>query len=860
MKIVPSEFSNSAWDFFISAKEIAYKNHQQDVDSDNLLLALIKEDNFTKKILKKNNVNIKEFEKEIVSSLSSKAKMKNKQDNLYIGDSLYKIFLKANDIKNALDDVVISTEHLVYGLTYDYKYGLRILNQKSIPVFLETIKKMKSDPALKNDFDTSNESLDKYGIDLTQSARDGVLDPVIGRDEEIRRTIQILSRRTKNNPVLIGEPGVGKTAIVEGLSQRIINGDVPSALQNRQLISLDMGSLLAGAKYRGEFEERIKNVLKKVKESDGKIILFIDEIHTVVGAGASGGSLDASNLLKPMLARGELRCIGATTINEHKQNIEKDPALERRFQKIKIDAPSIDDTVSILRGLRERYEVHHSVRISDNALVAAATLSERYINDRFLPDKAIDLIDEAASRLNMVITSKPEEIDEIDRKVLQYEMEKLSLKRETDEFSIERLKKINNELISLKKRQEELGAQWKKEKDEINEISTIKEEIESIQLQIDQAKRNFDLNKAAELEFGTLNSLQKKLKEKSESLVNSQKNGVTSLLRQEVTFDDIAEVVSKWTSIPVQNLNQSEKDKLLSLESTLKEKIIGQESAIRAVADSIKRSRTGLNDPNKPLASFLFLGPTGVGKTELSKVTAKIIFDSNSSITRLDMSEYMEKHSVSKIIGAPPGYLGFESGGQLTEAVRKSPYSLILLDEIEKAHKDILDILLQVLDDGIITDGQGRTINFKNSIIVLTSNLGSQSINDLSVRKEDTNEIKKVVDNELKKFFKPEFLNRLDEIVIFNNLELNEIKEIAKIQLQNLEKRLNKKNLKFKITDEAINQLVEDSFDHAYGARPLKRIIQKQLETKISNNILNNHYLNKDEINIYQVNGEIIVD
>ena len=860
MKIVPSEFSNSAWNFFILAKEIAYKNYQQNVDSDNLLLALIKDDNITKKILKKNNVNLKDLEREIISSLNAKAKMKNKQDNLYIGDTLHEIFLKANDIKNTLNDVVISTEHLVYGFTYDDKYGFQILNQKGIPEFLEIIKKMKSDPAVKNEFNSSNESLEKYGIDLTQSARDGILDPVIGRDEEIRRTIQILSRRTKNNPVLIGEPGVGKTAIVEGLAQRIINGDVPSALQDRKLISLDMGSLLAGAKYRGEFEERIKNILKKVKESDGKIILFIDEIHTVVGAGASGGSLDASNLLKPMLARGELRCIGATTINEHKQNIEKDPALERRFQKIKVDAPSIDDTVSILRGLRERYEVHHSVRISDNALVAAATLSERYINDRFLPDKAIDLIDEAASRLNMVITSKPEEIDEIDRKVLQFEMEKLSLKRETDDFSIERLKKINNELISLKDKQAELGAQWKKEKDEIDEISTIKEEIESVQLQIDQAKRSFDLNKAAELEFGTLNSLQKKLKEKSESLVNSQKNGDTSLLRQEVTFDDIAEVVSKWTSIPVQNLNQSEKDKLLSLESILKEKIIGQDSAIRAVADSIKRSRTGLNDPSKPLASFLFLGPTGVGKTELSKVTAKIIFDSNSSITRLDMSEYMEKHSVSKIIGAPPGYLGFESGGQLTEAVRKNPYSLILLDEIEKAHKDILDILLQVLDDGIITDGQGRTINFKNSIIVLTSNLGSQSINDLSVRKEDTNEIKKVVDNEIKKFFKPEFLNRLDEIVIFNNLELNDIKEIAKIQLQHLEKRLNKKNLKFKITDEAINQLVENSFDHAYGARPLKRIIQKQIETKISNNILNNHYLNKDEINIYLINGEINVD
>ena len=860
MKIVPSEFSNSAWNCFIFAKEIAYKNYQQNVDSDNLLLALIKDDNITKKILKKNNVNLKDLEREIIFSLNAKAKMKNKQDNLYIGDTLHEIFLKANDIKNTLNDVVISTEHLVYGFTYDDKYGFQILNQKGIPEFLEIIKKMKSDPAVKNEFNSSNESLEKYGLDLTQSARDGILDPVIGRDEEIRRTIQILSRRTKNNPVLIGEPGVGKTAIVEGLAQRIINGDVPSALQDRKLISLDMGSLLAGAKYRGEFEERIKNILKKVKESDGKIILFIDEIHTVVGAGASGGSLDASNLLKPMLARGELRCIGATTINEHKQNIEKDPALERRFQKIKVDAPSIDDTVSILRGLRERYEVHHSVRISDNALVAAATLSERYINDRFLPDKAIDLIDEAASRLNMVITSKPEEIDEIDRKVLQFEMEKLSLKRETDDFSIERLKKINNELISLKDKQAELGAQWKKEKDEIDEISTIKEEIESVQLQIDQAKRSFDLNKAAELEFGTLNSLQKKLKEKSESLVNSQKNGDTSLLRQEVTFDDIAEVVSKWTSIPVQNLNQSEKDKLLSLESILKEKIIGQDSAIRAVADSIKRSRTGLNDPSKPLASFLFLGPTGVGKTELSKVTAKIIFDSNSSITRLDMSEYMEKHSVSKIIGAPPGYLGFESGGQLTEAVRKNPYSLILLDEIEKAHKDILDILLQVLDDGIITDGQGRTINFKNSIIVLTSNLGSQSINDLSVRKEDTNEIKKVVDNEIKKFFKPEFLNRLDEIVIFNNLELNDIKEIAKIQLQHLEKRLNKKNLKFKITDEAINQLVENSFDHAYGARPLKRIIQKQIETKISNNILNNHYLNKDEINIYLINGEINVD
>uniref|UniRef100_P53533-2 Isoform ClpB' of Chaperone protein ClpB 1 n=1 Tax=Synechococcus elongatus (strain ATCC 33912 / PCC 7942 / FACHB-805) TaxID=1140 RepID=P53533-2 len=701
------------------------------------------------------------------------------------------------------------------------------------------------------------EALEKYGRDLTEMARRGKLDPVIGRDDEIRRTIQILSRRTKNNPVLIGEPGVGKTAIAEGLAQRIINGDVPQSLKDRRLIALDMGALIAGAKFRGEFEERLKAVLKEVTDSEGIIILFIDEIHTVVGAGAVQGSMDAGNLLKPMLARGELRCIGATTLDEYRQYIEKDAALERRFQQVFVDQPTVEDTISILRGLKERYEVHHGVRISDNALVAAAVLSTRYISDRFLPDKAIDLVDESAARLKMEITSKPEELDEIDRKILQLEMERLSLQKESDLASQERLQRLEKELADLKEEQRSLSSQWQAEKDVITDIQSVKEEIDQVNLLIQQAERDYDLNKAAELKYGKLTELQRKLNEMEGGLATTHTSG-KSLLREEVTEVDIAEIISKWTGIPVSKLVESEMQKLLNLDEELHQRVIGQEEAVSAVADAIQRSRAGLSDPKRPIASFIFLGPTGVGKTELAKALAAYLFDTEDAMIRIDMSEYMEKHAVSRLIGAPPGYVGYDEGGQLTEAVRRRPYSVILFDEIEKAHPDVFNVMLQILDDGRVTDSRGRTVDFKNTILILTSNIGSQYILDVAGDDSRYEEMRSRVTEALRANFRPEFLNRVDETIIFHSLRKDQLQQIVRIQLHRLEERLSDRKLSLSMSPEAIDFLVEIGFDPVYGARPLKRVIQRELETAIAKAILRGQFSDGDTIQVAVENERLV--
>jgi len=846
----PNKFTEKAWSAIARTPDIAKQAQNQHLESEHLMLALLEQEGLAASIFDKLAVKPEQLRERTEAFINSQPKVSGSGSSVYIGKSLETLLDRADNFRKTYGDDYISIEHLILAYAKDDRFGRNLLREFGLDEakLKDVIQDIRGTQKVTDQNPEGKyQSLEKYGRDLTDAARQGKLDPVIGRDDEIRRTVQILSRRTKNNPVLIGEPGVGKTAIAEGLAQRIVKGDVPESLKDRKLIALDMGALIAGAKYRGEFEERLKAVLKEVTDSEGQIILFIDEIHTVVGAGATQGAMDAGNLLKPMLARGELRCIGATTLDEYRKYIEKDAALERRFQQVFVDQPTVADTISILRGLKDRYETHHNVKISDSALVAAATLSTRYISDRFLPDKAIDLVDEAAAKLKMEVTSKPEELDEVDRKILQFEMERLSLQKESDPASKERLERLDKELADLKEEQSTLNARWQAEKDSLEQRKQIRDEIDRVEVEIQQAERDYDLNKAAELKYGKLTELQQKLEDAEANLEDLQSSG-RSLTREEVTEEDIAEIISKWTGIPVSKLVQSEMQKLLLLEDELHRRVIGQDEAVTAVADSIQRSRAGLADPNRPTASFIFLGPTGVGKTELAKALAAYLFDTEDAMVRIDMSEYMEKHAVSRLIGAPPGYVGYDEGGQLTEAVRRRPFAVILFDEIEKAHPDVFNVMLQILDDGRVTDAQGHTVDFKNAIIIMTSNIGSQYILDISGDDEQYDEMKSRVMDALRSNFRPEFLNRVDEMIIFHALRKDQLRDIVKLQIIRLEERLAERKMAVKLSEEALDFLAEVGYDPVYGARPLKRAIQRELETQIAKAILRGEFTEGDTI------------
>ena len=840
-----NRFTERSQEALRDAQSLATRASNQGVDVEHLMLALLSQrDGITDPLLQAAGAKADVLRTRLQQEIERLPKVSGpaaRPDQVYVTQRLSQLLTRAEDEAAGLKDEYVSVEHVLLAALSDTGATGRLLKEQGVTrdTLMAALQKVRgSQRVTSQNPETTYQALEKYGRDLTKLASLDKLDPVIGRDEEIRRVIQVLSRRTKNNPVLIGEPGVGKTAIVEGLAQRIVRKDVPEGLKNRRIVSLDMGALVAGAKFRGEFEERLKAVLKEVQDSAGEVILFIDELHTVVGAGAAEGSMDASNLLKPMLARGELHCIGATTLDEYRKHIEKDAALERRFQPVFVDQPSVEDTISILRGLRERYEVHHGVRIKDSAIVAAAVLSQRYITDRFLPDKAIDLIDEAAAKLRTEIDSMPAELDEVSRRIMQLEIEREALKKETDAASRSRLGKLEKELADLQEQAASLRARWQREKEAIGKLRALREQIEATKLEIERAEREYDLNRAAELKYGKLIQLEKDLAAEEARLQSAE--GGTRLMKEEVDEQDIAEVVGRWTGIPVSRLLEGEVQKLLQLEEQLHQRVIGQDEAVKAVADAVIRARSGLKDPNRPVGSFIFLGPTGVGKTEVARALAECLFDSETSMIRIDMSEYMEKHTVARLVGAPPGYVGYEEGGQLTEAVRRRPYSVILFDEIEKAHHDVFNILLQILDDGRLTDGQGRTVDFKNTVVIMTSNVGSTVIlgyrggTDLEAHARMREEVLEALRHQ----FRPEFLNRVDEIVVFHALSREQLKQIVKIQLGRLRARLAERKIELELSDRALEHFASAGYDPVYGARPLKRLLQRELETVLGRQLL----------------------
>ena len=859
------KFTKKSLEAIQTAQNIAIENQNAQIEEEHLTLALLEqESSLIKELLKKIEIS-PNFEEELKSTIAKMPKMTGgarPSEGIYVSQDVDRILANSETIAKRMKDEYVSVEHIMLSIFDNSNRTIKELFRKynlNKNDFLKALSQVRGNTRVTTDNpEETYDALKKYGQDLVELARAQKLDPVIGRDSEIRNVIRILSRKTKNNPCLIGEPGVGKTAIAEGLALRIVRGDVPEGLKDCTIFSLDMGSLVAGAKYRGEFEERLKAVLQEVKKSDGKIILFIDEIHTIVGAGKTDGAMDAGNLLKPMLARGELHCIGATTLNEYRQYIEKDQALERRFQPVMVDEPSVEDTISILRGLKERYEVFHGVKISDNALISAATLSHRYISDRFLPDKAIDLIDEACSMIKTEMESMPTELDEVSRKIMQLEIEETALSKEKDEISKQRLEDLQREKAELKTKFDGMKAKWENEKQAIGKVQKLREEIEFVNAQIEKAERNYELNKAAELKYGKLPELQKELEKEEEISEKSKEDG---LLRNKVTEEEIAKIISRWTGIPITKLMEGEREKILHLDEVLHKRVIGQDEAVEKVSEAIMRSRAGISDPKKPIGSFLFLGPTGVGKTELAKSLAESLFDDEHNMVRIDMTEYMEKYSVSRLIGAPPGYVGYEEGGQLTEAVRRKPYSVILFDEIEKAHPDVFNILLQVLDDGRITDSQGRTVDFKNTIIILTSNLGSEYILEgIQKNGEISEEAKEKVNNLLRQSFRPEFLNRLDEIIFYKPLMKTEVSKILELLLIDLEKRLEDKNIKLELTQKAKDFLIDNGYSENFGARPLKRFVQKKLETLIAKSILSQEILPNTTVKIDCIDNNLKVE